>query len=225
MGFNHKCFPYSKKKKGFILDVLNDAKLNAKHAQREPSLDINVKDLSLALRNRWNPSHAQPPPRDVLLENTNFVNTQRLPQYNGNIFPNENTLLEPNLQLDTTRSQTSKKKTQQPTKPTPMATTTSKTALNEPITQTPKITSKTQDLSAFPTTIAPASSTTLPSSLTTISFNFESAPPTANVGVPQIVLVDNSNERQEEQEEDMPLFKTSQTSSNKISINIPLQKS
>jgi len=76
-------------------------KMICKHASREPKKDINLKDVSMAMRNRWNPSHAQPPPRDKLIELSTYLNRAAIGPVVPS-WPNE-ALTQANVQLDTTR--------------------------------------------------------------------------------------------------------------------------
>lgn len=89
---------------GFLTDVLIDSKLMARH-RVGPNIpaDISIRDLSLALKNRWSSAHSQPAPRDKLMQLSNNVNSQALQVQAG--FPQDGALLSPNTHLDTRRIQ------------------------------------------------------------------------------------------------------------------------
>jgi hypothetical protein len=67
-------------------------------------IDIAVRDITLALKNRWNSSHSQPPPRDKVADLANAINSIPLHQVQQG-FPQEGSLLNQNTHLDTRRIQ------------------------------------------------------------------------------------------------------------------------
>ncbi|XP_059638548.1 transcription initiation factor TFIID subunit 9-like [Cornus florida] len=90
------------------VDLLTDAQAYSEHAGK---VTIDTHDVKLAIQSTANFSFSQPPPREVLLELARNRNKVPLPKSITNpgipLPPDEDTLINPNYQLDIPKKQTS----------------------------------------------------------------------------------------------------------------------